>query len=63
MKKKKLDKNMMTGVASVEDLQPDKGYCIKDSTENFETDPKGARSRAMDHTGFVTRSHFSIERN
>ena len=61
--KKKFNKNQMTGIASEADLAHDKGYCLKDSTENYENDPKGARMKAMDHTGFVTRSHYSTERN
>tara|TARA_B110000285_G_C14767295_1_gene442358 strand:+ start:166 stop:360 length:195 start_codon:yes stop_codon:yes gene_type:complete len=62
MKKKKFNKNQLNGVINESDLDHDKGYCVKDSTENMENDPKGARIKGYDHTGFLDRGYFANER-
>tara|TARA_B100001996_G_scaffold361855_1_gene328926 strand:- start:1637 stop:1822 length:186 start_codon:yes stop_codon:yes gene_type:complete len=61
MQPKKLQKNSLSGTTK-EALAHDKGYVKLDDNENFENDPKGARLKGLDHTGFLGRSHISTER-
>jgi len=61
MQPKKLQKNSLSGTTK-EALAHDKGYVKLDDEENFDNDPKGARLKGLDHSGFINRSHFATER-